>query len=237
MLDFENFEFLTEAKSQRISGTKKKRKCVVFTDVCKSSELWTDGGASMFKAILKHEEQIFRIAGKYNGTIVKSIGDAYMLSFDSLEDGINFTIELQSEKPIKVGDSGKIELRIGICYGDVYEHETARQGKTLLDYFGNTVNTASRLESKVSEVGGFAFGFQSKISKSEKQSILKLMDEKCKSYKEYDYSDNKEVSEKRKRSGRLLNDAQNYIHRSINNLNGVDEIFVYKVDKVSNPKK
>lgn len=231
MLSFDDYEFLTEARHKKIAGTNSKKQCIVFTDVCKSSELWASGGASMFKAIMKHEEQIFRLAGKHDGRVVKSIGDAYMVAFDSLESGVRFAIDLQKEKPIKVGGD-KIELRIGICYGDVYEYKTTRQGKELLDYFGNTVNTASRLESKVSEVGGFAFGFTSQVKKDERTRILTIIEETCKEMKEYNYGEDKSASENRKRSGRLLNDTQDYIYRSIKNLNGVDEIFVYLVKGV-----
>ena len=65
------------------------------------------------------------------------------------------------ENPLVINKS-KIILRIGICQGPVMESKIKIQGKELIDYLGNTVNTASRMESKVSKEGGFAFASLSK---------------------------------------------------------------------------
>ena len=52
MLNFEDFEFVAEAKNHKIRGTTNEKKCVVFTDICKSSELWATEESTMFAAIL-----------------------------------------------------------------------------------------------------------------------------------------------------------------------------------------
>jgi len=220
--------FLNESKSDLNTI----KKCLLFTDIKGSSILWKDNESEMFDAIVKHEQQVFGLCDKHNGFVLKTIGDAFMISFDDLIDGIKFVIELQSElkeKSIKVGKE-KLEIRVGMCYGDVYEREIKWQDKKMLDYFGNVVNTASRLESKVSEIGGFAFAYQSNISKDEKENIINLLEKEVKTYKVIDYTENSKENELRTRSGRLLSDAHKFVIRSLKKLRGVDDVIVYKCE-------
>jgi hypothetical protein len=197
-------------------------KTILFTDIKGSSELWKSNEKTMFKNLNKLETLITKIVDKYNGLILKSIGDAFMISFDKLIDAVSFTIELQKEEPIKVNKK-EILLRIGISSGKVYL-ETKRQGKSLLDYFGNVVNTASRMESKVSEVGGFAFSFFGKIE--DKKKLDDLLEKECK----IEIIDFKEKcsKDKRIRSERLLTDSHKFLCESLNELKGVDEVTAYK---------
>lgn len=209
-------------------GNKKKygmdiqEQTILFTDIKGSSELWNKKEEQMFKALDLHEKQIVNFSEKYNATIIKSIGDAYMLSFDDLQIAIEFAITLQKdlkENPIKIG-SKNLQLRIGICGGEVYKRVTERQGNTIIDYFGNVVNTASRMESKVCEVGDVAFAYDGKVEE------LDLYDYKV---DVIDFRENCKV-DKRKRSERLLTDVHNYMCKSVDELKGVDEITAYKIN-------
>lgn len=201
-------------------GLDVEEKTILFTDIKGSSDLWSGSEDKMFKALDIHEKQMEKLTDKYNGVIIKSIGDSYMIAFDTLEEGVDMATELQEDlksKPIKVG-SKKIELRIGICGGDVYKKETTRQGKSMTDYFGNVVNTASRMESKVSEVGGIAFAY---IGKNEK---LELDD-----YKVDAIAFNEDCRvDKRSRSSRLLTDTHNFVCKNVSTLKGVEEVIAYK---------
>lgn len=221
-------EFLLEAK--HILPTTKT--CLLFTDIKGSSLLWKSSESKMYKAIIQHEDQVFRLCDKYDGVVLKSIGDSFMISFDELINGIKFIIDLQTElrdKPIKVGKES-IQVRAGMCYGEVYSRTAERQGKNLVDYFGNVVNTASRLESKVSEVGGFAFAYQYKQTKGEKDEITELLEKENVKFKVIDYTDDKNVDEKRIRSGRLLSDTHKFVIRALKKLKGVDDVIVYKCE-------
>jgi len=193
-----------------------KPKTILFTDIVGSSELWKSSENAMFKNLNKLEERVTKITNKYNGLILKS---------NELLDAINFTIELQKEKPLKV-KSKEILLRIGICSGKVYELETERQGHKLLDYFGNVVNTASRMESKVSEIEGFAFSYFGKLDN--KDEIDKLLEKEC----EIEIIDFKEKCNKndRVRSERLLTDSHKFLCESLTELKGVDEVTAYKCE-------
>ena len=54
------------------------------------------------------------------------------------------------------------------------------QNKTLIDYFGNTVNTAARLEANVSPQGGFAIGASKKNIAKVVRSITETFGDKLK---------------------------------------------------------
>jgi len=155
------------------------KKCILFTDIKGSSNLWKKHPKKMLKALRTHNSQIRAVCRKYNGFIIKTIGDAYMIAFPDIYNGIDFAIQmsyLQVERPIIVGNSDKLEIRIGMCYGKVNQRRMIIQNKSLIDYFGTSVNVASRMESKVSQVGGFALCLEGK--KKDDSKIVRYLNSK-----------------------------------------------------------
>ena len=141
---------------------------MVFTDVVGSSKLWSDDPYTMARQLEEHHKLVDSLAGKYKGWIVKTIGDAFMVYFepskDSLINALNFSKEIiLMEK--------KYNLRVGVCLGNMEEKTYRIQNVNLRDFFGNAVNTASRMESKVSEAGGMAFTSVKSISQNLISSI------------------------------------------------------------------
>jgi len=196
-------------------------KTILFTDIKGSSDLWGNNEDAMFKALDKHEKQILNFCKDYDGVVLKSIGDSYMIVFDELENAVEFAITLQkdlNENKIKVGKEN-IQLRIGICGGKVYEKVVKRQDKDLVDYFGDTVNIASRMESKVCEVGDVAFTYNGKRDKIEIDGY---------DVDAIDFKENCRIGS-RKRSERLLTDVHNYMCKNVSNLKGVSEVIAYKI--------
>ena len=124
---------------------------MVFTDVVGSSKMWSDDPITMIGQLEAHHKLVDALALKNKGWIVKTIGDAFMVYFEpsdsSLFNAIKFSKELiLSEKAYS--------LRVGICEGHMDEKTYSIQKVDLRDFFGNAVNASSRMESKVSEVGG-----------------------------------------------------------------------------------
>jgi|GEM_PF-3731400 len=225
--------YINESKSHKgIKDLPMKKAAILFTDIKGSSKHWAKSESSMYECLDKLEEMMNGIISKNNGMVVKTIGDSFMCSYESdtaLLDSIKSAIDIQESlknDPIE-SEKGKLEVRIGICYGEVYIKETKIQGFELKDYFGNNVGTASRLESKVSDVGGFAFSFIEDIDNEEE--ILKYLKDNGVKIEVIKY-DNKCEKGKgdRKRSARLLTDLQINTCKDIEDLNGVKPLTAYK---------
>lgn len=151
------------------------RKVILFNDIVNSSAL-----------LVKHDKKyisllgkIFKVIGKFsretNGDLVKNIGDSFLLAFDNMNDCLKFVKKMLvytvANKLNLKGD--RIKFRTGIFQGDVYKMKYRLQNKELIDYFGNTVNTAARLEANVSPGDGFAIGASSKDIPKVVKSIKK----------------------------------------------------------------
>lgn len=220
----ELIEFNKSINSKR-NVSKKVIKTILFTDVKGSSKMWSKSETDMSKVLEKHFEQVDILSKKYNGMVIKTLGDSFMVCFDLLIDGIKFSIDLQKQlqdNPFNV-DGVDFKIRIGLASGEMYERETIIQNKNLKDYFGNIVNTASRLESVVSEVGGFAFAFKGELQ--DKKQVEKIISDL--KLKNIDYEYNCNVSFKR--SSRLLSQRHNVECDNVSELHGVKPILVYSV--------
>ena len=134
---------------------------IVFTDIQSSTELWESLEDSMHAALYLHNALIREQITKYNGYEVKTIGDAFMVAFDTEAEGIKFALGMQealqtSEKWPEslhthpqsklVGTHWKgVRVRVGVNTGPVNTEENDLTGR--VDYFGSTVNKAARLEA------------------------------------------------------------------------------------------
>ena len=127
---------------------------IMFTDIVGSSKLWAKNKQQMNRDIDAHFKRVAKLSDEYNGLMVKNIGDAFMLFFKgkhSLKRAISFGIAL-------ITSERAFQLRIGVCEGPVEVRKYVMQKCNISDYFGTTVNTASRLESKVATPGAISFG-------------------------------------------------------------------------------
>lgn len=210
-------KLILESKKDVINGV------IMFTDIVGSSDLWTNEPKKMESDLDVHFKLIEELCNEYNGLVVKTIGDAFMLKFDDLLDAAKLAKTLiEKEK--------ELDLRIGICQGEMFEKEQKIQGCDVLDFFGNTVNTASRMESKVSPENGFAFTYNN-ITDTESEEILDLLkDDKVEKIKfSNSCNDGTEDDKSRKRSARLLTDLHIQKCKDIEELKGVDELITYKI--------
>jgi hypothetical protein len=195
---------------------------ILFTDIVDSAEMWRDNKEDMMKSLEQQSILFDNLSKKHKGIIVKSIGDAYMVSFKKIEDSIKFAIELQNElkeNPIKVNNKN-INIRIGICYGEVHETIIELQGHKMIDYMGNVVNSAARIEGKVCKPGNVVFS-----SFDENIDIKDLLKEH-----KVDFIKFKNEGDDVKRSSRLLTDVQRYYYKDIKELKGIKEIDVYQIN-------
>ena len=124
---------------------------MVFSDVVGSSKMWSDDPVTMIGQLEAHHKLVDSLASKNNGWIVKTIGDAFMVYFEPSEYSLFNAIKFSKELILNEKAYG---LRVGVCEGHMDEKTYSIQKVELRDFFGNAVNAASRMESKVSEVGG-----------------------------------------------------------------------------------
>lgn len=129
---------------------------VMMIDVAGSSATWVADPAGTARRLDALFVTVRDAVTGNSGLLVKCIGDAFMATFYDPEDAIRCAVQLQVRQR---KTPSRLRLRIGMAHGPVLVRRWEIQGCGLLDLFGNTVNTAARIESKVSVVGGFGFGF------------------------------------------------------------------------------
>ena len=100
----------------------------------------------------KHRELVLPVTEKFHGRLVKTIGDAFLVAFNSPTDAVICGVEIQDVLKNYNADkvqSGKIEIRIAINSGEVAIHDDG-------DIYGDAVNITARLES-IAEAGEVFF--------------------------------------------------------------------------------
>jgi len=121
---------------------------IMITDVVGFSKQMELNEENTYKKLLNHNEIIRKIISANYGEEIKTIGDAFLVRFNSAVDAVRSGVEIQQNfaKHNKVvQESEQIHIRIGIHIGDVL-----MMGK---DVIGNGVNIAARIEP-LSDPGG-----------------------------------------------------------------------------------
>jgi len=122
------------------------RVALLFTDLTDSTALYSRvGDAKAFKVVHEHFDLLLGIIAKRRGTLVKTIGDAVMAAFVEERDAIAAAVEMLERFPTFRGglpEANKTFLKIGVYAGPCY----VVTANGILDYFGQTVNLAARLQ-------------------------------------------------------------------------------------------
>ncbi len=125
---------------------------ILFTDIVGSSRYYQDrGDQGAFAEVRKHFVEIYRIVKQHDGAVVKTIGDAAMAAFSRPVDAIFAAIDLQRYYAPENAQTD-LRLRISIHQGPCL----AVNLNSNIDYFGNTVNLAAKLQSQAG-AGQIAF--------------------------------------------------------------------------------
>lgn len=119
---------------------------ILFSDLTGSTALYTDAGdAAAFRLVDDHFDVLRREIEAAKGTVVKTMGDAVMASFQdpgaclsAARRCLEAFERFRAEHPY--GD--KTGLKLGFFAGPCY----VVSANGILDYFGQTVNVASRLQ-------------------------------------------------------------------------------------------
>ena len=151
------FELSEQSQPQVSSHIPQGNIAVVFTDLKSSTAIWESSPDAMKRALKIHNKIIRSCIADFFGYEVKTIGDSFMVAFDTLADGCCFAMAVQEgfasaiwpsdlELPTLFESNGwnGLMVRIGLCFGEVEMEVNPVNGRT--DYFGRTVNKAARLE-------------------------------------------------------------------------------------------
>ncbi|MBT7617515.1 MAG: tetratricopeptide repeat protein [Calditrichaeota bacterium] len=123
-------------------------KVVAFSDIQQFTIKMGQNENSMMKMLREHNEIFNFGVEKYQGRIVKSTGDGFVLEFNTSSEAVKSCIEIQARLHHLNAGKSEIEsfkVRIGIHQGEIIH-----RGK---DIFGANVNIAARIEGKA-QAGG-----------------------------------------------------------------------------------
>jgi class 3 adenylate cyclase len=117
---------------------------ILFADVVGSTQLYEQLGDDKAREMVGRCLEIMREATESNnGTVIKTIGDEVMTTFDKADEAMAAAKRMQEKitsAPDLAHDHGHVEIRIGCHYGAVVKEQR--------DIFGSAVHTANRMTSQ-----------------------------------------------------------------------------------------
>src|SRR6266704_2588842 len=119
----------------------RKLAAIMFTDMVGYGALSQRDDKLALELLEEHRRLLREIFPRFNGTEIKTIGDAFLVEFNSALEAAQCAIEIQraiAHRNHDVSAERRIELKIGVHIGDVVH----RAG----DVYGDGVNIASRIE-------------------------------------------------------------------------------------------
>jgi len=114
---------------------------IMFSDIFGYTTLMGSDEDLALEVLHKNREIHLSLTGKYNGKLIKELGDGMLVQFKSALEAVLCALEIQQ----KAHTGLEAKLRIGIHLGDItIDHE---------DIFGDGVNVASRLQTEADPGG------------------------------------------------------------------------------------
>ncbi len=119
----------------------RKLSAIMFTDIVGYSALTQRNERLALELLQFHIDLLRPLFPKFQGTEIKTIGDAFLVEFSSALDAVECAIEIQkqlNDYNTSIVPERRLQIRIGIHLGDVVRREN--------DIFGDGVNIAARIE-------------------------------------------------------------------------------------------
>jgi class 3 adenylate cyclase len=118
---------------------------ILFSDLKESTRLYEEAGdAPAYGHVRRHFDFLKERVGRCRGAVVKTIGDAVMASFHQPVDAVRCCLEIQRDIESfnrSLPDRRPLVVKLGVHHGPAI----AINANGRLDYFGRTVNVASRI--------------------------------------------------------------------------------------------
>ncbi|MCU0497187.1 MAG: adenylate/guanylate cyclase domain-containing protein [Anaerolineae bacterium] len=121
----------------------------LFTDITGSTALYQQlGDVRAYNLVRDHFDVLFRAIDQNQGNVVKTIGDAVMAVFATPEQALKAALSVQKSirefNAERTVENGRVLVKIGLHHGVTI----AVNLNNTLDYFGNTVNMAARIQGQ-----------------------------------------------------------------------------------------
>lgn len=119
---------------------------LLFTDIKGSTSLYQRiGDLNAFELVQQHFDRLGEVTLQHGGAIVKTIGDAVMAAYPDAGRAVAAALEMRTsiERFNEDQPERSVSLKIGIHHGAAIAVTLNDQ----LDYFGHTVNVASRVQA------------------------------------------------------------------------------------------
>ncbi len=130
------------------SDGSRRLKAIMFTDIKGYSAMMGADERLTVKLVLEHRQIVRECLVKHDGTEHETIGDAFVVLFDSVVNAVRCGAEIQSrlkQRNAGLPEAEQVWLRIGIHLGDII-----LQGDGI---YGDGVNVAARVQDKADPGG------------------------------------------------------------------------------------
>ena len=133
---------MKDAPSSAPQAEQRRLAAIMFTDIVGFSRQMGADEARMLRLLDVHNQLIQQAVTTHHGTVIKTVGDAFLVDFPSVVHAVQCAQQIQGQlqaAQCRESRNEQIHVRIGIHSGDIVQ----RDG----DVFGDGVNIASRLQS------------------------------------------------------------------------------------------
>jgi adenylate cyclase len=132
---------------------KRRLAAIMFTDICGYTALSQQSESRALQLLSRQRALLRPIFRIHNGLEIKTLGDAFLVEFESALDATLCAMEIQRVLRVQGAEHPEeaVMVRVGVHLGDVVHAEN--------DVLGDTVNIASRIEA-LAEPGGICVSQQ-----------------------------------------------------------------------------
>src|SRR5712692_9980561 len=132
---------MSEHPPAAVPAETRKLAAIMFTDIVGFSRQMGSNEARMLRLLETHNQVIQQAVAEHHGTVIKVMGDAFLVDFPSVVHAVQCAQQVQAQFKAHNAEKEAVEqihVRIGLHSGDIVQ----RDG----DVFGDGVNIASRLQ-------------------------------------------------------------------------------------------
>jgi len=148
---------------------------ILIADIARSTQIYEALGDRTAKNLIDASKALLsEVTEKYQGAVIKSIGDEIMCTFPTADDAVEAAIQMNlslDDMPIpENSDYGTPNLYVGIQFGKVVREDN--------DVFGDAVNVASRMVALARQRQIVTTEGTVKLLTQERQSTTRYIDNK-----------------------------------------------------------